>query len=438
MGSRNKQFEHHLLGLEVPYNRLTLLGKFSRILYLSARRYSADQHSQRAVALTYYTLFAVVPVAALVFGIAKGFDLQERLQMLLTERFVNQKEVLEWICQFADTTLRETRGGIVAGAGVIALFWTVMWLATNIEKAFNAIWNLPARKNIFRRFSDYLAILLLTPVILVVMSSAGVLMRSLLSRTLRAFPLFDGIGMHIFSLTVECFPAVLACGIFALIYFLVPNTRVRFSSALLAGVVAGGLYQLLQDGFIYVQSALYRYNTIYGSFAALPLFLIWLQWSWQIALFGAEIGFVSQNACTGLFEHSDEEHLTSMRLRRTYQLAATRFIYRNFETGKGATTELELMQQLPLPAIMLESQLAELLEAGVLYRVERDDGQTAFAPARSSAGTTVSDIIEQLELHGDNKPDDPTRPAVAPVTRLLGELAAEIAASPLNRKIKDL
>jgi len=273
MKDRSAWIHHNVLGDDIPYTQLSWLGKLSRTFYCSARRYGSDHQSQRAVALTYYTLFAVVPVMALVFGIAKGFSLEDKLQVFLEEKFANHQDVLNWIYQFADTTLKEAQGGVVAGVGVIALIWTVIWLASNIERAFNAVWNLPTRKNMFRRFSDYLAIILVTPIILVVMSSAGVFMRSMMGHILAGMPWLGGAGFILFSIMIKLFPLLLVILLFTLIYFLVPNTKVRFGSALLSGIVAGMLYQLLQDGFIYVQSALYRYNTIYGSFAALPLFL---------------------------------------------------------------------------------------------------------------------------------------------------------------------
>ena len=108
-----------------------------RIFLYSIRRYGADQHNQRAVALTYYTLFAIVPLAALIFGIAKGFSLENKLRLVLDERFSQHQELLKYVYHFADTTLKQASGGIVAGVGVIALIWTVVWLAGNIEKSFN-------------------------------------------------------------------------------------------------------------------------------------------------------------------------------------------------------------------------------------------------------------------------------------------------------------
>lgn len=437
MKDRSAWLHHNVLGDDVPYTQLSWLGKLSRTFYCSARRYGSDHQSQRAVALTYYTLFAVVPVMALVFGIAKGFSLEDKLQVFLAEKFANHQDVLNWIYQFADTTLKEAQGGVVAGVGVIALIWTVIWLASNIERAFNAVWNLPTRKNMFRRFSDYLAIILVTPIILVVMSSAGVFVRSMMGHILAGMPWLGGAGFILFSVMIKLFPLLLVILLFTLIYLLVPNTKVRFGSALLSGLVAGMLYQLLQDGFIYVQSALYRYNTIYGSFAALPLFLIWLQWSWQVALFGAEIGYVHQNASSGLFDRVETGPL-SLQLRREYQLALARIVYRNFDDGKGPTAFSELRAALPLPMIRLQPLVRELVEAEVFERVESSGDAVLFTPGRPTERQTVCDLFDQLDRNGATDPEHPAARILSGITPRLAQIRESAAASPGNLKIREL
>ena len=138
-------------------NRLSLsqrISRLGRVFLISILRYGKDRNSDRAVTLTYYTLFAIVPVAAMLFGVAKGFDLEIKLREVLTQKFSQHEDLLQWIYQFADTTLKQASGGIVAGIGIIALLWTVTWLAASIEGAFNAVWELPARRNILRKVSD--------------------------------------------------------------------------------------------------------------------------------------------------------------------------------------------------------------------------------------------------------------------------------------------
>ena len=380
----------------------SFVGRFFQVLWISGRRYAADEHGQRAVALTFYTLFAIVPVAALLFGIAKGFDLDERLRAVLTERLSQHQDLLEYVYQFADTTLKQAKGGIVAGVGVIALLCTVMGLATNIEKAFNAVWGLSPRRNLLRRFSDCLACMLLIPVLLVVMSSAGMLMRSVVNRMIErgAQVGISAVG-HLLLALSGVTPLLLAVLIFFVIYRLSPNTRVRLFPALLAGAVAGICYQVLQDSFVLLQGSIYRYNRIYGSFAALPLFLMWVRWSWEIALFGAEVGFVAQNLDTGMFDRDEASGHPSHRLRRFWQLAVAQKIYAGFASGAGVSTFDRLNDLLDMPTVRLERELEVLTDAGVICRTETADGEDAYAPCLPES-LTIAECIGRLDTAGDD------------------------------------
>ena len=406
-----------------------------RVLFLSARRYSADQHNQRAVALTYYTLFAIVPLAALTFGIAKGFDIETRLRLFLNERFSQHEELLKYVYQFADTTLKQASGGLVAGVGVIALFWTVMWLAGNIEKAFNAVWGLPPRKNLLRKFSDYLAIMLLIPVVLVILSSAGVFLRALFNNLSQKITFLGGAPAYLFSLAGNLTPVVLIIGLFTLIYLTSPNTRVRILPALFAGVVAGLLFQALQDGFIHLQGSIYRYNRIYGSFAALPLFLIWMQWSWQIALFGAEIGFVGQNLNSGLFDDIPGTEVP-LRSRRILQLTAAALIYRKFKSGKGASSIAELLEQTQVSGMRLSEELKVLLDCGLILptAVQKNDSPD-YIPALSPEEVTIQDccyLLDRADAAG------PVSGIQAKTAEILQNFDAADKDSASNKKIFEL
>ncbi len=413
-------------------------GRFVQILWISGRRYAADGHGQRAVALTYYTLFAIVPVAALLFGIAKGFELESRLRLTLTERFSQHQELLKYVYHFADTTLRQTRGGLVAGVGVIALIWTVLWLATSIERAFNAVWGLPPRRNILRRMSDYLSCVLLTPILLVIISSAGVFLRTMCDRMLeRAGGGFDSLAAHVLVLISSLSPLLIAVTVFFLIYLFAPNTRVRPLPALLAGAVAGIGYQALQDSFLLLQGSIYRYNRIYGSFAALPLFLMWMRWSWEIALFGAEVGFVAQNLDTGMFDREEAGSVPSHRLRRFWQLAVAQKIYGRFFSGGGAATFDELNDGMALPTVRLERELASLVDAGVVCRTETAAGETAFVPLHPGE-LTVAECIEVLDTAGDDEINPSIRRDEAKLFAVVNKLQEAALKSPDNPPLAEL
>ena len=375
-----------------------------RVFYFAARRFCKNNHIQWAVALTYNTLFAIVPVAALSFGLAKGFGLDQKFEDALLSKFPAQSEVFVWIQNFADKTLAQAKGGVVAGVGIVVLVFTVMTLATHIEKAFNAIWGLAGRKNFLRRFSSSLTIMLITPILLALLSSAGVLIRSYCGRFLAKIPFMATAGMDAVGYVLDLFPILLVCVVFMLIYLWVPNTKVKFSAALFGGIVAGVLFQVLQDVFILMQGTIFRYNKVYGSFSVLPLFLIWLQWSWQIALFGAELTFVEQNLTSGFFDKLREEKL-SIRLRRTYQLAILNFVFRRFNEGCGAVAEDEVVNYLKITPLMVQVLMSELVENGQLALVESEnEEQRNYLPALSPDEFRINDSVKRLNSAGVNEP----------------------------------
>ncbi len=354
--------------------------KYLRIIVLSVRRFFQIGYSQRATALTYYTLFAIVPIAALLFGIAKGFDMESILKREIAERFEQHADLVEWVCRFAETTLREASGGLIAGIGVAALFWTVIMLASNVEEAFNAVWQLSRRRSMFRKAGDYLATVLITPIVLIVIGSGSPLLKAFLNDLPGKLPFFHETGATVLALVGNLTSVVFACLLFTVIYLVVPNTKVRPSAALTGGIAAGILFQGLQSGFIFIQIALSKYNTIYGSFAILPLFLFWLQFSWMIALLGAEIAYVQQHIDKGHF--NGEELSLSARFRRIARLAILRRAIRaycNNETPPAART---IADELELSDAQTRQLLDELLTSGLLLAVlDASGSEIGLVPA---------------------------------------------------------
>lgn len=432
-GTVKRLFARYVTGTDRTYAELGPVGKLVRLLWISADRYISEQNSLRAVALTYYTLFAVVPMLALAFGIAKGFGLQEKLQEILNEKLATQSEVLAWISEFAKTTLAQAQGGIIAGVGVVVLLITVMSLVNSVEKSFNSIWHLPKRGNLFRRLSTYLSLMLVTPFLIIILSGAGPLLRRLL---LSQGDRIGMIGMELCCIAAEFFPLILLCGTFALIYLVIPNTRVRFLSAIMGGIVAGILFQLLQDGFIFLQTSIYRYNKVYGSFAILPLFLIWLKLSWQIALFGVEVSFIYQHARSGLFDRLVRKKL-SPKLRHEYQLLILGKIYRQFDLGGGTISEERICDEIPLPQVLTLSLLEELVDAGVLYRIEDEDEEPGYLPAQPTDRFTMCDALERLDVSGMSDPPV-SSDAFERVVRNLDGVKRTAATSGCNLLLKEL
>lgn len=374
------------------------ISRLFEVFLIAGRRYAGAAHAQRAVLLTYYTLFAIVPVAALLFGIAKGFALDKHLHAAIESRAVNHRELLQYINQFAERTLAEASGGVVAGIGVIALLWTVFWLITNIERAFNSVWDLPSGRNWWRKLSNCLSLTLFTPFLLIITGTAGVMIRRGLIKLSETAPVFDSLPLA--HGIARLSSLLLICLLFTVIYRLAPNTRVRIKSALFAGLVAGIAFVILQDGFLLLQKKVFSYNRLYGGFAALPLFLVWMNWSWQIVLFGAEISFVSQNIDSGIFENGKEKERT-IRLCREHQLAIIHRIFLHFTSGNGALTEKMLLSGLHLPETMLKQEIDELLARKIICRTRSDQDEVAFLPGVPPEKFTVLDFIAAVDGSGN-------------------------------------
>ncbi|MBO5667797.1 MAG: YihY/virulence factor BrkB family protein [Lentisphaeria bacterium] len=401
-----------------------------RIIKFSGKRYAGDQMGQQAVVLTYYTLFAIVPLAALLFGIAKGFGLETLLRDALYTRFQAQHEMLDYVCQIAERTLKEASGGVVAGVGVIALLWTVIWLIINVEKAFNVVWGLPPRRNILRKFSSYLSVILLTPILMVAISTFGMMLRRRISASSDMIPEWH-FAHWLLESAAGIVPVAAGSLLFFFIYLRVPNTRVRWTGALVAGIITGICFQILQDSFMFLQSSVFSYNRLYGSFAILPLFLIWVNWSWQLILFGAEISFVHQHLRSGVFNETRRE--TPLRLRREHQLAILRLVFGEFENGSGPVAEDEISRNLRIPDMVMRSEIGELLNAGILCRSVSPEGQAFFLPGVPPEKFSVMDFMHIINGTGDGE-----TPEFSRFEELFCRMEKSICSSNLNTKIHEL
>ncbi|MFN2371802.1 MAG: YihY/virulence factor BrkB family protein, partial [Candidatus Krumholzibacteriia bacterium] len=274
---------------------LLRLLRLLRIVVLAARGFTANSLQLRASALVYYTLMSIVPTLALAFGIAKSFGLEAALEDTLRRQLAGQQEILDKVIRFSRALLDNTRGGLVAGIGVALLLWAAVRLLSNVEASFNAIWSVDRGRTVLRRITDYLAIAVLGPLLLLASSSFSVMISGRVDDAMARF----GVAAPVSGLvqaSLELVPFVILWLLMTLVYLTLPNTTVSWRAGLAAGVVAGTLIQLVQFGSIQLVLNVSRYNAIYGSFAVLPLFLIWLYVSWLIVLVGAEVSFAVDNA----------------------------------------------------------------------------------------------------------------------------------------------
>jgi len=369
-----------------------------RILLLAVRRFNVDKCELRASALTYYSLLSIVPVVALAFAVAKGFGVDKILSEQLLARMQGQEEAAERIIGFARSLLENTKGGAIAGVGIVFLFWTVIKVLGNIEKSFNDIWGVKAPRAMGRKLADYLSVMMICPVLLILASSVTVLLTTQVSSMLERLS-FLGYFADALIWLLELLPYGVIWLVFTFIYVFMPNTKVEVKSALWGGILAGTIYQLVQLAYITFQIGVSKYGAIYGSFAALPLFLVWLQLSWLIVLLGAEVSFAHQNVTT--YEFEQDCLSASQSFKRTVALAVISHCVKKFLKGERPSTAGDICHELEMPIRLVRSVLAELTEARLLSEVCTDSaGDIAYQPACDTHLLTVASVMERLDQQG--------------------------------------
>jgi len=259
-------------------------------LYLTIRFFTEKRVMTQASALTYSTLLAIVPILAVVFAIARGFGYNKYIELWFREVLASQPQVADVMIGFVNSYLVHTKSGIFLGVGLIFMLYTVLMLVNNVEETFNQIWRVNNSRPIIRSFTNYLAMFFLFPIIIVISTGLSIFMETV-AGSMDDFVLLEPVVHRLFSFS----PYILMSLLFIVLYVYMPNTEVRFSCAIVPGILAGIAMQVLQIVYIHSQIWVTGYNAIYGSFAAFPLFMLWVQISWTICLFGAQLTYTNQN-----------------------------------------------------------------------------------------------------------------------------------------------
>jgi membrane protein len=420
---------------DLPFGRSFLI-KQLRMIILAFRGYDEDRCLLRASSLTFYTLLSIVPVAAMFFGVAKGFGFERRLQEELFNRFPGQEEVLNQIISFSNSLLEQTQGGLIAGIGMLVLFWSVLKVLGHIEMALNDIWGIKESRSWGRKFSDYLSIMLISPILVLMSGSATVFIKTQVTQVTQKVELLGVISPLIFLL-LNFTPYVLIWTLFTILYVIMPNTKVNFKAGLLGGVVAGTLYQIAQWGYISFQIGAAKYNAIYGSFAALPLFLMWLQISWWIVLFGAELSFANQNVDT--YEYEPDSLKVSPGFKKLLALQIAHLVIKKFENGDRPLTDSQISAQLEMPIRLVHNLLFDLVESGLVSEIKtKADKKFAYQPARDINKMTIQYVLEALDRSGtDDIPVAKTQDYQA-LSDALQNFGEAMEKSSANKLLKDI
>jgi membrane protein len=406
------------------------------MIVLSLQDFEKDQCMFRASALTFYSLLSIVPILAMAFGLAKGFGFERALEGQIAAGFQGQEQVIGRLTDFARSLLENTKSGVIAGVGVFILFWTVIRVLGNIENSFNHIWGIKKPRSFARKISDYLSAILVCPFLFIVSSAATVVIQSQVELVVRKIPLVGAITPAIFF-TLKLLPYCVIWILFTFIYMFMPNTRINFRSALFAGIVAGTLYQVFQLTYVSFQIGVAKYNAIYGSFAALPLFLVWLQLSWMIVLFGAELSFAHQNEET--YEFEPDRLNVSHAFKSLLTLRVVHLMVKEFSRGARPLSSPQIADKLEIPARLLRELLSVLVEAGIIAEMCDDKSRKAtYQPAQDVSLFTIKYVLESLEQRGTSNIPVARSKEMDKLSECLKAFGEVIEKSPANMLLKDI
>ena len=408
--------------------------KTLKIVTLSVQGFSSDLCPLRASALTLYSILSIVPVIAMLFGIAKGFGFETMLEQRLLEQAPDQDAMVMQLISFAQNLLESTKGGVVAGIGIVVLFWTIISVIGNIEESFNYIWKISTGRSISRKFSDYLSLMLLAPVLLIASGSITVFLDTKINWLITVIELPEfGTWLVIKALSLS--PLALMIALFTFTFIFMPNHKINYRAGIIAGIFTGIMYHLLQGAYLSLQIGVSKYNAIYGSFAALPLFVVWLQTGWMIVLFGCEMAFFLQNYET--YRNNNRFSDLSFSLKKVIALQITHLIIKNFIQLNNPLTADEIATKLVIPIAIIQPVLSKLIVSHIIVEFKnQDEDDEVYQPAVDINILTIAYVINALEHCGQNHLPDINHEQL--FMNAVNNFRELMEASEQNRLLKDI
>jgi membrane protein len=370
-----------------------LLSSFIKIAFLVGRDFIENLVKLQAMALAFKTLLSIAPLLAVIFSILKGFGVHNRIEPVLAEALAplgeRGQEVTSHLIGFVD----KMSAGALGSVGVVTLFITVLSLMGTIEQAFNTIWRVRFPRKLARRFSDYLSVLLVGPVLVfAALTITATLQSNSFVRTLLALEPFGTVML----IMLRIVPYVTLWGAFTFSYLFIPNTRVRLRSALVGGLVAAILWQTVGWGFATFVASSTRYYAIYSSFAILLLFLLWLYVGWVIVLLGAQVSHAHQHI---RFYYGHRENLArSPAGREKLALQLLLLIGRNFHQGLSPMSITDLANRLQLPAALVKDFLEMFQQSRLVLPLADEE---TFVLGRAAEKIRIKEILDCVRTSGD-------------------------------------
>ena len=379
--------------IDTWYKRLGYI--VARTIALVVRGFTSKNLNDTAKALTFSLIFAVVPILAMIVAVAKGFGVVDIIQNQLNASFLGETNMVPTIMEMVDRYLETAQGGVFIGVGILILLWAVYSFFQSVETAFNRIWNVQKSRSILRQVTTYIAIVVLIPVLIVCSAGINIFLHTTIESTIEIS------ALHEFFHTsgVKFLQFVLVWLLFTVMYIAVPNTKVKFMSALIPGILMGTLFQLLQMLSVYLIAMLSRTSIVYGAFATIPILMTWLQYTSLLILIGAQMAYAIQN--NEEFEYEQDLSTMSRRYKDFIMLYLLSIIIKRFEADEAPLTAHELAVRDHLPIRLVNRLLSRMVETGLLREVfTENEEERRYQPALDTHKISVGMVIDRIDAQG--------------------------------------
>ena len=374
------------------------LSKIVKAANLAVRCFFNQEVQERACSLTYRTVLAMVPALAMLFAIARGFGFQNLVHGQLMSYFPSQRQALESALSFVDRYLSHASEGAFVGIGLIVLLYTLIMLISSVERSFNRVWGIAHDRPFYRKVTDYTALFVFIPVLMICSAGLTLFMSSMVQDALPvAFS-------PVVSVVLDCVPILLVWLMFTFAFWLLPHTKVNFRYAFISGMVFGSLFFLVQWIFVEGQMLVSSYNAIYGSFAFLPLLLFWMQISWMLVLMGTVMTYSLQNIYGFNYSHHDDVESISDAYFDEITIMSLAVIVNRFQEQESPLTKDDLAGgQYKIPIVLVNRVLKRLMKAGLVSEVKHTEGTEAYQPAFAIHKMTLKEVKRRLSAVGSSR-----------------------------------
>ncbi|MEI6857199.1 YihY/virulence factor BrkB family protein [Psychrilyobacter sp.] len=364
-----------------------LIFKILKLILFTFENYKKSRSDLWSSALTFYSLLTIVPVIAIAFVVTRGFGIEKLIKDELYKSFFLQDEILDQILIFSEKTLENTKGELIAGTGILFLIWSVIKIFSAVERSFNEIWKVEESRSFVRKLTDYMSLIFLFPLVIVLSNGLSAILQIFI---LKIYPGLIGI--------LNFIPQVLIIIFFTLIYLIIPNTKVKLSTAFIAGLFSGIVFQITQSVFIYLQVSLLNYNAIYGSFSLIPIFILWQKIVWFIVLLGAHLSFIIQNSYK--YSYTMNEINLNFSSKRDISIICIYYLIKNYEENKPPMSTNELAHKLGIAIGVTQEILNMLVKLSFIVEIVTSSDERKYKFSKNIEILSIGYIISQISEVG--------------------------------------